>query len=180
MPDRDHAFRRGTRLARCWDGPRRGDVAARDLETLSAHCHHGHGSEAVPAPSWAGAIVKSGARRDRASPESFGETVENVAACAPKVRVTSPSSRSITTRRDSPEPSRWAPWATCLLIFSTGRFSPNLRSSRNLRVPVGGEVAARALPSNSGAPRNRQAHANLLALAPQEAGDKLVRGEIDA
>jgi TRAP-type uncharacterized transport system substrate-binding protein len=91
----------------------------------------------------------------------------------------------ITTRRDSPElVSLGTLGYQPLWMFSRGRpLSERLRSSTNLRISVGAEgSAARAFSveflARLGIADGR--NANLLALAPQEAGDKLLRGEIDA
>ena len=91
----------------------------------------------------------------------------------------------ITTRRDSPElVSLGTLGYLPLWIFSHGQpLAKDLRRSRNLRVSVGGEGSgSRAFAveflARLGLVDGR--NASFLALAPQEAGDKLVRGEIDA
>jgi TRAP-type uncharacterized transport system substrate-binding protein len=91
----------------------------------------------------------------------------------------------ITTRRDSPELASLGTLGyEPLWIFSRGRpFSEKLRVSRNLRISIGAEGSgARAFSveflARLGIVDGR--NANLLALAPEVAAEKLLSGEIDA
>jgi TRAP-type uncharacterized transport system substrate-binding protein len=90
----------------------------------------------------------------------------------------------ITNRRDSPElVSLGALFYEPLWIFSRGSFRKKLGGKRSLRISVGAEGSgARAFAveflSRLGIVDGR--NASLLALAPSDGAEKLLRGEIDA